>query len=210
MLIDLTLREPLDLIYFASWHGPHKVKTDTKTTKIKKLIKNIREVTIGRPFIIGGDFNLKASEFPSMDCGVKIIKCDENDLDPIDYFVFVDFCNSINNAKVEKNTIILEQQQQPTPTFSVTEKSYAINILCASYEGNVERLEYNIPADPPLDHQPIKAYVNIKHKIKIKNCVVGETGGASGGGSCDGDDVADEITQDVENLRLEASKEESK
>ena len=62
VLLRVILTEPADQIcYFASWHGPHKAPHKKGTAK--KLITYIKNKCQGHPFIIGGDFNLKASDF---------------------------------------------------------------------------------------------------------------------------------------------------
>ena len=125
VLVKVTLREPADHIcYFASWHGhnnnyenmngePITMDDDRRKDEARILIEEIRKITKGHPFIIGGDFNLKASEFPVIDNNI-VVKRDKGD--SIDYFVYGDFKNAEGFPNGERLEYLVPLDHKPIKT----------------------------------------------------------------------------------------------
>ena len=84
------------VVYFASWHGPHNLDVDKpgelvplKQETATDLIQLMKSISGRQPFIIGGDFNLLADEYPVDIDGVEVHNRTPNRMIPhdIDYFV---------------------------------------------------------------------------------------------------------------------------
>uniref|UniRef100_A0A7M5XMY9 Endonuclease/exonuclease/phosphatase domain-containing protein n=1 Tax=Clytia hemisphaerica TaxID=252671 RepID=A0A7M5XMY9_9CNID len=67
-VIRATLRPTGRVVYFASWHGPHnRVTNEHKADTARDLIRLMRNISGIQPFIVGGDFNLRAhNQFPAV------------------------------------------------------------------------------------------------------------------------------------------------
>ena len=119
MLCRVILKNPPNQIcYFASWHGPHNEYSKIKRIEVaKELIRYVRSKCQGHPFIIGGDFNLKASDFPARDCDVEVIFDNRNS---IDYFVLGD-CSTIPDGSPDNR---LEHILSSTPSTCSFDETY--------------------------------------------------------------------------------------
>ena len=84
----------------------------TKIVIAKQLIKAIKKSTNGDPFIIGGDFNLEASKFPTNNN--IVVKCNSNNSK--DYFVYGDFNGAAGFQDGEQLEYLLPLDHKPIKT----------------------------------------------------------------------------------------------
>ena len=120
VLVKVTLKRS-KICYFASWHGYSNklpgngegpMDDQTKIVIAKQLIKAIKKSTNGDPFIIGGDFNLEASKFPTNNN--IVVKCNSNNSK--DYFVYGDFNGAAGFQDGEQLEYLLPLDHKPIKT----------------------------------------------------------------------------------------------
>ena len=56
-LIKAEVKKNVEII-IASWHGPNTGKDSSKKDVVKELCSYMETVSVGKPWIVGGDFNV--------------------------------------------------------------------------------------------------------------------------------------------------------
>ncbi len=93
-------------VLLASWHGPHKMKTEKKQMLLNSLLSvlhQLRERLGCEAFFIGGDFNLRYSLAEEVTGGEQMIgKRVIDDREAVDYMIGWSSSNITAKVKVEK------------------------------------------------------------------------------------------------------------